>query len=117
MTGHTPEAPSLRTRTLLHLPLDDEDDSFVAVDHVYLPEGAADPCEDCGRPAHDPGMVGLMVSEGDALMTAEQALVVANRLTRAASLVLESGEDCPDIEREAARYAAHDQDAAEGGTP
>jgi len=31
--------------------------------------------------------------------------VLANRLTRAASLVLESEEAVPDIEREAARFA------------
>ena len=115
MTDHTPEASSLRTRSLLHMDLDgDEDEAFIAVDHIYLPEGEAGACDHCHRPAHDPGMVGIIVSEGQAALTAEQALLLANRLTRAASLVLESEEDCPDIEREAARFAAHDQDAAEG---
>jgi hypothetical protein len=38
------------------------------------------------------------------LMSAEQALMLANRLTRAANLVLESEEDVPDVEREAARF-------------
>jgi len=41
-----------------------------------------------------------------ALLTAEEALVLANRLQRAASLVMESEEDTPDVEREAARFTA-----------
>lgn len=101
---HHPEAVPLRTRTIWFLPLDDQDSS-VSVDHVYIAEGAAGPCQDCGKPAHDPGFVGLMVGEENALLTAEEALTLANRLQRAASLVLESGEDVPDIEREAARFA------------
>jgi len=102
-----PEAIPLRTRTLLHMPLDDDEDApFIAVDHVYLPEGGAGTCCACDNPAHDPGAVGLIVSEGQAILTAEQALVLANRLTRAASLILESEEDVADIEREAARFAA-----------
>ena len=107
MTDHTPEAVPLRIRNLLHMPLDDEDEdsAFIAVDHVYLPEGAAGTCCACSNPAHDPGAVGLIVSEGQAALTAEQALVLANRLTRGASLVLESEEDAADIEREAARFA------------
>ena len=62
-------------------------------------------------------MVGLIVTEGNAILTAEQALVLANRLTRAASLILESEEDTPDIEREAARFAAQDPDVEEWETP
>jgi len=117
MTDHTPEAIPLRTRTLLHMPLDDdeEDGGFIAVDHVYLPEGGAGTCCACDNPAHDPGAVGLIVSEGQAILSAEQALVLAHQITRAASLILESEEEPPDIEREAAaRFAAHDQDAPEG---
>ncbi|HEY2088257.1 MAG TPA: hypothetical protein VGH54_19850 [Mycobacterium sp.] len=112
MTDSEPDGITLRTRTLGHVHTDD--DTVVVVEHVYEPEGAA-PCGDCGGPAHDPGMVGLVISgereDGtldvpvSALLTAEDALVLANRLQRAASLVLESGEDCPDIEREAARFA------------
>lgn len=88
------------------------DGSAISVDHVFLPEGAFT-CDDCGEPGHDPGGVGLFLDEGEegspfarALLTPEEALVLANRLQRAASLVLESLEDVADIEREAARFKA-----------
>jgi hypothetical protein len=99
--------PHLRTRTLLELVLDD-DDTLITVGHVYLPEGAAGTCdsEGCGNPIHDPGMVMLATNEECGLLTAEQALVIAHQIQRAASLVLLSGEEPADIEREAARYAA-----------
>jgi hypothetical protein len=113
MTGHDhPEAIPLRTRTLHTMILDDDAETLITVEHVYLPEGAAGPCRDCGKPAHDPGMVGLAVGDGLALLDAEQALVLANRITKAAELVLQSEEDVPDIEREAARFGA----PAEPGT-
>jgi len=111
-----PEAASARKRNLLFLSLgdDEDDDGAVVIDHVYLPEGAAC-CHDCGGPAHDPGMVGLIVDVDDkvagVLLTPGQALIVAERLQRAASLVLESGEDVPDLEREATRYAAPERAA------
>lgn len=108
MTEDHPGPVPVRTRNLLHMHLDDEDDSFIDVDHVYLPEGEAGTCGhcDCDQPAHDPGMVGLAVSDGNAVLTAEQALVVANRLTRAANLIFESEESPADIERDMARFAA-----------
>jgi len=106
MTEHDPEDIPLRTRTIAHLHLDDGE-TTIAIEHVYAPDGAF-ACDDCGKAGHDPGMVGLLMSdeEGlvDGLLTAEQALMLANRLTRAASLILESGEDVPDVEREAARF-------------
>jgi len=105
MTEPHPEAVPLRTRTLLFMPLEDQD-SAVCVDHVYLAEGEAGTCEHCGGQAHDPGQVGLIVGEENVLLTAEEALVIANRLTRAAELVLESMEDAPDLERDMARFAA-----------
>jgi hypothetical protein len=48
----------------------------------------------------------VIVKDDDAsmVMTPEDALMLANRLTRAANLVLETMEDAPDVEREAARY-------------
>jgi hypothetical protein len=98
-----------RTRNIWHVILDDgegdDDGTLIAVDHVYLPDGSFT-CSDCGRPGHDPGMVGLIVGEGSALVEPEVALTIANRLTRAASLILESHEDPPDIEREAHRLGA-----------
>jgi hypothetical protein len=107
MTDHPAEAPPVLSRNILHLhPDDDDDETLILIDHVYEREGAT-ACE-CGGPSHDPGMVWLSIADedgdGSAFLTAEQALLVANRLTRAASLVLESGEDVPDVEREAARY-------------
>jgi len=85
---------------------------LIVVEHVFAPDGAF-ACEDCGGPGHDPGMVGLTMSgDGDqfagTLLSAEEALVLANRLTRAASLILESEEEPPDIEREAARFSVPD---------
>jgi hypothetical protein len=112
MSDIEPDAIKIRSRTVGRVYPDD--DTVIVVEHVYTPEGAV-ACDDCGAPAHDPGMVGLVISsepddedEPDfrsVLMTAEDALTLANRLTRAANLVFESQEDNPDIEREAARYA------------
>lgn len=93
----------IRSRTLYFMICDDEE-TEVSVEHVYLPEGEAGTCDHCGQPAHDPGLVGLNVGEDLALLTAEQALVLANRLVKAAELILESDEDLPDVEREAARF-------------
>jgi hypothetical protein len=114
MTDH-PEALPLRARTIGQI-YADASDTDITVEHVYLPEGAFH-CDGCGS-GHDPGMVGLVVAgagEGDpavsAMLTAEEALVLANRLTRAASLVLEAGEQVPDIEREAARFSGREEPA------
>jgi hypothetical protein len=89
----------------------DEQDATIEVDHVYIREGAVK-CDDCGAPGHDPGEVGLILATGDGetarviqvLLAPEVALTLANRLTRGANLILESEEDVPDMEREAARY-------------
>ena len=103
-----PEAIPLRSRSLLHL---HAAGTTICVDHVYEAEGAGT-CEHdgCDGLSHDPGMVGLMLHDEDgttsALLDAGDALLLAERLQRAASLVLESEEDAPDIEREAARYTA-----------
>jgi hypothetical protein len=105
----------LRKRTLGIIHAEDGN-SLVAVDHVYAPDGAFT-CHDCGKPGHDPGMVGLFVDDANdeddqgiatVMLTAAEALVLANRLQRAAALILESGEDRPDIEREAARFEVPD---------
>ena len=98
-----------RTRNIWHEVLDDgegdDDGTLIAVDHLYLPDGSF-ACSDCGAPGHDPGLVGLIVGEGSVLLEPELALIVANRLTRAADLILLSREDPPDIEREAHRFGA-----------
>jgi len=102
------EDGGLRIRTIGRVFPGPCDDAMVIVEHVYEPDGV-DAC-DCGAPTHDPGVVGLLVGHGEdsaaVTLFAEEALELANRLTRAASLVLESQEDCADMEREAARLAA-----------
>ena len=107
MTEPHPEAPPIRGRIVYFTVLDDEpEERDIIVEHIWIRDGAAGPCHDCGKPAHDPGMVGLMIGSEHALLTADEALVIANRLTRAASLVLESQEDVPDLERDMARFTA-----------
>lgn len=102
-----PEVFPIRERTLGCMHVDDEG-TTVTVQHVFAREGSF-VCDDCGKPGHDPGFVRLVLDYGDdgahVVLTAEQALVLANRLTRGASLILESAEDVPDIEREAAKFS------------
>lgn len=98
----------LRYRTVYVLNAEISNEA-ITVDHVYAPDGSF-ACDDCGKPGHDPGNVGLTMTGDDnqfatTLLTAEEALVLANRLQRAASLVLESAEDVPDVEREANRFS------------
>lgn len=115
MTESRPEALPLRRRTIGRIHPED-DNAFVVVDHIFAAEGSLT-CGDCGAPAHDPGMIGLFIDgnvdeEGETanvLLTASEALVLAERLQRAAALVLESGEDHPDVEREAARFGVPDE--------
>lgn len=86
------------------------EDSHVLVSHLYEPEGSGGECEhgDCHNSAHDPGMVDLYIQHGEdeasVQMLPGAALELANRLTRAANLVLETWEDVPDVEREAGRF-------------
>ena len=111
MSEYMPEASPMRSRGLGTLRAD-ADDTVITVEHVYLPEGAAGTCcePDCDGVAHDPGMVGVVMADDEdtvcCLLSAAEALTLANRLTRAASLVLESEEQVPDVEREAARFGA-----------
>jgi hypothetical protein len=79
----------------------------VFVDHVFSMRVSPE----YGTP--DEGMVGLLIDddeEGDdgrqlsALLSAEEALLLADRLQRAAGLVLEVAEDLPDAEREYRRH-------------
>lgn len=109
-----PDAKS-RTRSVACIHVDD--DVVILIDHVYM--AGLLPCHDCEAPSHDPGMVGMAIREGDgedsvvtsALMLPEVALLVADRLTRAAHLVLESMEEGPDMEREMEMLAAAQGDA------
>ena len=98
---------SERIRIVGSVPVDD--DTMIWIDHVFT-IGAS--------PDDDPGYVGLTVTEDDTaepeqarlgakatcLLTAAEALLLADRLQRAAHLVLETGEDLPDPEREYRRH-------------
>ena len=103
--GH--ECIPLNTRTIWDYDTGDPDGTMITVDHVYMPDGTVT-CH-CGAPAHDPGAVGLLMTDENhsisAVLEPEVALTLANRLARAASLALESQEQPPDVEREAARLA------------
>src|SRR5437867_7183280 len=94
---------SERIRIVGSVPVDD--DTMIWIDHVFT-MGAS--------PEDDPGYVGLTVTDDDGaeadrvrigaratcLLSAEEALLLADRLQRAAHLVLETDEDLPDPERE-----------------
>ena len=114
-----------RIRIVGSVPVDD--DTMIWVDHVFT-IGAS--------PDDDPGYVGLTVTDEDTaeagtaeadrtrpgaratcLLTAEEALLLADRLQRAAHLVLETGEDLPDPEREYRRYRGSEDLPAGPGTP
>ena len=86
-----------RIRNVGSVPVDD--DTMIWVDHVFA-TGAS--------PHDDPGYVGLTVTEDDTratcLLSAQEALLLADRLQRAAHLVLETDEDLPDPEREYRRH-------------
>lgn len=111
MTEHGPDTIPLRARVVGAIyPCED---STVIVAHLFEPEGSSGECDNdgCGNDAHDPGLVDLTVLHGEdgvaVQMFPGEALELANRLERAANLVLESAEDVPDVEREAARFAPH----------
>jgi hypothetical protein len=107
-----PAAMPMKNRTLMRLMVDVEENTFVEVEHVYAPAGHHGVYEHVGDgPPHDPGLVGLTVKDTDemagVLLFPDQALLLANRLIRAANLVMESDEGLPDVEREAARFHGH----------
>ncbi len=100
---------SLHERNLLHLHCDD--DTIISIDHLYV--AGEETCDDCGKPHRDAGMVGLMLMEEDdcvsAVLSPGDALILANRLQRAASVILEEDEDPPDLDRELTRYVVSDE--------
>lgn len=84
-------------------------DGCVTIDHVYT-------MKDCEHGEPDEGLIGLVAhdhetgQETHVLLGVDEALLIANRLTRAASLVMESGEDLPDVEREYRRHTRRRSD-------
>lgn len=86
-----------------------DDHINVYVDHIYTNQT----CPEHGN-LTDSGVVGIYISDetpGDtqqasAVLSAEDALLLADRLTRAAHLVLETDEDVADVEREYRRHSS-----------
>ncbi len=109
-----------RIRIVGSVPVDDE--IMIWIDHVFTM--GTDPDD-------DPGYVGLTVTEDDTaevdrvrlgakatcLLSAEEALLLADRLQRAAHLVLETDEDLPDPEREYRRHRGNGDSPAPGSDP
>jgi DNA-binding helix-hairpin-helix protein with protein kinase domain len=105
---HEHQENPLRERVILNMAVSGTD-TEVQVGHVY--QAGIAPCPCCGEECEAAGYVSLdVLSDGPALLAAEEALLVANRLTRAANLVLETMEDPSDIEREVARLGRTSQE-------
>jgi len=94
--------PPLRYRNIAFLVTGDG--SEISVDHLYVAGPETCSHDGCDNPAVSPGMVGLALDDAEGVFTPAEALLIANRLTRAANIVLEAEEQLPDIEREAARH-------------
>ena len=94
--------PPLRARNIGYL--NAEDGSEISVDHLYVAGPETCSRDGCGNPAVSPGLIGLTLDDAMGMFTPAEALLIANRLTRAANIVLEAEEQLPDIEREAARH-------------
>jgi hypothetical protein len=96
----------LRTRTVGYI--EAGEDIHVAVEHVYDNET----CPEHGS-LTDSGLVGVAIHDetpggeqyASVLLTAADALLLADRITRAAHLALELLEDLPDVEREYLRHS------------
>lgn len=84
------------------------DDCHVTVEHVY--DNAT--CPEHGN-LTNPGMVGIAIHDdtpgeeefASVLLGASDALLLADRIVRAAHLALELHEDLPDVEREYIRHS------------
>ena len=101
--GHEHDVPPFRERNIAELYT--ADGSEIRVDHLYVATADLEPCPDCGGEVVSAGLVGLVVDGSPAVLSSEEALLLANRLTRAADVALEAMEDPPDMDREAARLA------------
>ena len=101
---HGHEAPPFQSRNIARLFTDDG--SEISVDHLYAASADLAPCPDCGGACVSAGMIGLdVLVDGPVLLSPEEALLLINRLQRAVNVVLETMEDPPDMDREAARLA------------
>ena len=103
---HHHEDTEIRARHIAWI--DAGEDVSIEIEHVY--DNAT--CPEHGGLSHD-GMVGLTIHRGTGeeaecsavLLDAAEALLLADRITRAAHLVLELDEGLPDIEREMLRHS------------
>lgn len=109
------KSDEVTTRHLFHLNIeDDEDGPFViSLDHVYLTQSHF--CEKCNKQEPDAGVISLsIVDDEDETVTvfldASEALVLANRIERAANIILEDLEDPESMDRAALRYIPSDSD-------
>jgi hypothetical protein len=96
----------LRFRTVGIIPI--HDDAHIAVEHVY---------DNSTCPEHgsltDAGLVGIAIHDdtpgekqsASILLDARDALLLADRIVRAAHLALELMEDLPDLDREVLRHS------------
>ena len=98
---HGHEQPPFCRRNIIDL--DTTDGSRVIIDHLFPAAGDTPRCPSCDGLCIAPGLVGLVLDDASGLFTAEEALLIANRLTRGANLVLEATEDATDLSREAAK--------------
>lgn len=98
------EHPAPRERNIADF--ETADGTSIRIDHLFIAAEDLEPCPNCGGQCVSAGLVGLVLDEVPAVLSPEEALMVANRLTRAANLVLETLEDAPDPEREAVRFGA-----------
>jgi hypothetical protein len=81
------------------------DGSNIRVDHLYVASADLQPCPSCGGECVSPGLIGLVLDEESAVLSPEETLLLINRLQRTVNAVLETMEDPPDMDREAARLA------------
>ena len=98
---HDHDTPPFRERNIAELFT--TDGSTIRVDHLYVAGENLQPCPNCGGECVSAGLVGLVIDDTPAVLTAEEALLVINRLERAVNAVLETLEDPPDMDREASR--------------
>jgi hypothetical protein len=103
---HDHDQIELKSRLIGFIQADET--THIQVDYLYDNET----CPEHGGLAHG-GLVGIVVHHGEpgeeqlatALLDATDALLLADRITRAAHLALEVEEDLPDIEHESLRFS------------
>lgn len=114
MTDETPSDSKLRFRAVGSVEVHDE--CHITVEHVY----DNSTCAEHGS-LLDSGLIAIAIHDDSAgeeqfasvLLGAAEALLLADRITRAAHLVLELTEQLPDPQREYLRHSERQSDAVE----